>query len=53
MGIMASRHIRHLPVTDGDQVVGVVSVGDIVKNVIEQQGVQIKYLETYIRGHGA
>ena len=53
MGIMASRHIRHLPVEDGGQVVGVVSVGDIVKNVIEQQGDQIKYLETYIRGHGA
>jgi CBS domain-containing protein len=53
MNIMATRHIRHLPVKDGEQVVGVVSVGDIVNNVIEQQGHQIKYLETYIRGHGA
>jgi CBS domain-containing protein len=53
MGIMATRHIRHLPVKDGETVVGVVSVGDIVNNVIEQQGHQIKYLETYIRGHGA
>ena len=53
MGIMATRHIRHLPVKEGERVVGVVSVGDIVNNVIEQQGHQIKYLETYIRGHGA
>ncbi|NBS96796.1 MAG: CBS domain-containing protein [Betaproteobacteria bacterium] len=53
MGIMATRHIRHLPVKEGETVVGVVSVGDIVNNVIEQQGHQIKYLETYIRGHGA
>jgi len=53
MGIIATRHIRHLPVKEGERVVGVVSVGDIVNNVIEQQGHQIKYLETYIRGHGA
>jgi hypothetical protein len=33
--------------------VGVISIGDIVKNIIEQQGDQIKFLETYIRGHGA
>ena len=30
-----------------------ISIGDIVKNIIEQQGDQIKFLETYIRGHGA
>ncbi|MFM8609432.1 MAG: CBS domain-containing protein [Burkholderiaceae bacterium] len=53
MNVMASRNIRHLPVLQGDKVVGVVSIGDIVKDIIEQQGSQIKYLETYIKGHGA
>jgi CBS domain-containing protein len=50
---MASRNIRHLPVARAGKVVGVISIGDIVKNIIEQQGDQIKFLETYIRGHGA
>jgi CBS domain-containing protein len=53
MAIMASRNIRHLPVARAGTVVGVISIGDIVKNIIEQQGDQIKFLETYIRGHGA
>ena len=53
MGIMMQKHIRHLPVMENDKVVGVLSIGDIVKNIIEQQGHQIKYLETYIKGHGA
>ena len=41
------------PHVKGGKVVGVISIGDIVKNIIEQQGDQIKFLETYIRGHGA
>jgi CBS domain-containing protein len=53
MAIMVHKHIRHLPVVDQKKVVGVVSIGDIVKSVIELQGNQIKFLETYIRGHGA
>ena len=53
MAIMVHKHIRHLPVLDSNQVIGVVSIGDIVKNVIELQGSQIKFLETYIKGHGA
>lgn len=53
MNLMASRNIRHLPVLQADKVVGVVSIGDIVKDIIDQQGSQIKYLETYIKGHGA
>jgi len=52
MAIMVHKHIRHLPVVDQKKVVGVVSVGDIVKSVIELQGDQIKFLETYIKGHG-
>ena len=53
MAIMVHKHIRHLPVLEANKVVGVVSVGDMVKNIIELQGNQIKFLETYIKGHGA
>jgi CBS domain-containing protein len=53
MAIMVHKHIRHLPVVEANKVVGVVSVGDMVKNIIELQGNQIKFLETYIKCHGA
>ncbi|MDH4393481.1 MAG: CBS domain-containing protein [Aquabacterium sp.] len=53
MGLMATRNFRHLPVLDGDLVVGVVSIGDVVKESIRQMGQQIDFLETYIKGHGA
>lgn len=53
MGIMTTRNFRHLPVVDGGRVVGMVSIGDIVKDIMSQQGDQIKQLETYIKGHGA
>jgi CBS domain-containing protein len=52
MAIMVHKHIRHLPVLESNKVIGVISVGDLVKNIIEQQGNQIKFLETYIKGHG-
>ena len=50
---MVHKHIRHLPVLENNKVIGVVSIGDLVKNIIELQGSQIKFLETYIKGHGA
>ena len=53
MAIMVHKHIRRVPVVENNKVVGVVSIGDLVKNIIEQQGNQIKFLETYIKGHGA
>jgi CBS domain-containing protein len=53
MAIMVHKHIRHLPVLEKNKVIGVVSVGDMVKDIIEVQGNQIKFLETYIKGHGA
>jgi CBS domain-containing protein len=53
MGLMANRNFRHLPVLDGGRVVGVVSIGDIVKDMIRQLGAQVSFLETYIKGHGA
>ena len=53
MGLMANRNFRHLPVLEGGRVVGVVSIGDIVKDMIRQLGAQVNFLETYIKGHGA
>jgi CBS domain-containing protein len=53
MGLMANRGFRHLPVLDAGKLVGVVSVGDVVKDQVRHMGEQIGFLETYIKGHGA
>lgn len=48
---MTAKNIRHLPVTDRGQVTGMVSIGDIVKEIMGQQQEHIQYLESYIKGH--
>ena len=48
MALMTDRRIRHIPVVDGDAVVGVVSIGDLVRLQSEQQSFQIRYLTEYI-----
>ena len=48
MGLMNSKKIRHLPVVDNGNLVGVVSVGDLIRFIIEEQRTIIEHLEHYI-----
>jgi CBS domain-containing protein len=48
MGLVTERRIRHLPVLENGHVVGVVSIGDLVKAVIEDQQVELDQLQRYI-----
>ncbi len=50
MAIMSERRFRHLPVMDGGQLVGVVSVGDLVKQLSRDQQTEIHYLNDFISG---
>lgn len=50
MALMTENRLRHLPVVDGGRVVGLVSIGDLVKSVISQQQFIIEQMELYITG---
>jgi CBS domain-containing protein len=50
MAVMIARHIRHMPVLDKDRLVGMVTLGDVVKQIIAEQEFTIRELEKYISG---
>lgn len=50
MQLMSNRRIRHLPVVDNNELIGVISIGDVVRFIIEEQKSIIEHLEHYIAG---
>ena len=50
MAVMTDKRVRHLPVLDRERLVGIVSIGDLVKSIIADQNFAIEQLEHYIRG---
>ncbi len=52
MEMMTEKHIRHLPVTDGDDILGLISIGDVIKGIISSHEFTIEQLSKYIDGGG-
>jgi CBS domain-containing protein len=50
MALMTAKRVRHLPVLADDQLIGIVSIGDLVKDIISEQEFMIQHLEHYIKG---
>ena len=50
MALMTDQRVRHLPVVEGGKITGIVSIGDLVKSVIDEQKFVIDQLDHYIRG---
>lgn len=53
MALMTENRVRHLPVMDGDKLLGLISIGDLVKDIISEQQFIIEQLEHYITGEHA
>jgi CBS domain-containing protein len=51
MELITAHRVRHLPVVQDDEVVGIISIGDIVKGIIEHKEFIIEQLKKYIKGH--
>jgi CBS domain-containing protein len=50
MALMTEKRVRHLPVMEGGKVIGIISIGDLVKDIIAEQQFVIGHLERYIMG---
>ena len=50
MALMTEKHLRHLPVIEDERLVGMVSIGDVVKAIISKQDFRIKQLENHLTG---
>ena len=50
MALMTNKHVRHLPVLEGKKVIGIISIGDLLKSIISKQEFVIDQLEHYIQG---
>jgi len=48
--LMSKKHIRHLPVIENEELIAVISIGDVVKHIIKHQKFKIRELEKYIKG---
>ncbi len=48
--VMLEKRVRHLPVFDGDNMIGLVSIGDAVKSIVKKQYIEIRHLNNYIAG---
>jgi CBS domain-containing protein len=51
VALMINNHIRHLPIVDNGVIIGLVSIGDVVKTVISEQDTAIQALENYVTGN--
>jgi CBS domain-containing protein len=52
MAVMTRQRFRHMPVREGEDIIGVISIGDVVKNLIEDKDLLIQNMEDYILGRG-
>ena len=52
MALMTQHHVRHLPVLDGQKLTGLISIGDVVKEMIADRDLEIEELENYVSGRG-
>jgi CBS domain-containing protein len=50
MGLMTDKHVRHLPVIENGKLLGIISIGDVVKGIIQNREKKIQQLENYISG---
>ncbi len=50
MSVMTEKRIRHLPVFDGKDLAGIISIGDLMKHIVQEKSAQVSYLHDYIAG---